>query len=664
MSGAVAGFVQGLFQGADWREGRDERARKRKIEDEMMGWERQRFGWETEDAAYNRKTRAMELQKAQQAADDDAARRKLGRDFAAEMDRESQAQQSPISAPEPAQNVRIPASSVPFGAPGQTGSRGLGFSILGDAVQGGAGQTAMRGDPGVDRLDILRESGQAGMPQSSRDAMNVAPPPYHGPPQTGPAIPVPMRGPAFEDGGRAPSIPPSMSILDAAVASAQRNAEGRVTSPRVLQGGRGERSDILAQAANASMPQTAREAFNAKEAGVPSVPSFENTGRRDRTSAERRAIATRDAARDFFSGLVPDLSGVAAPGDAMRTFGAAVGSPVSSRAKDAAGVLASAAGATGIGASAFQAAENDRSRADTVLSSKTQNSRSRPTSAPPQPAAAQPAQPARKVEQQPAAQQSALSFGASRTSEGTPMASLSLGREMGLIGRDGPVKTTKAMTEKAGEQFERAYLREYAPKMARLYVEQGDPEKAKLWMEWINDKNVKEGLKAWAKAGHAFSVGDAEGFLDYLAESFNVQGYADNGYSVNRSKSNFTHADNGDILGAQITWIDNATGREFTQNIEGINDLMAVGWGMLAPEKQFELGWEATLGAKKVKPKSIDPAKLMEAIEDRKLSDPEFANLTSDEQEAIMVQAFQRIALGSLGAGVSGTANNPVNPFD
>lgn len=563
-----------------------------------------------------------------------------------------------------AQDVRVPASSLPFGNPGQTGSRGLGFSILGEAVQGGAGQSAMRGDPGVDRLDILRESGQAGMPQSSRDAMNVAPPPYHGPPQTGPAIPVPMRGPAFEDGGRAPSIPPSMSILDAAVASAQRNAEGRVTSPRVLQGGRGERSDILAQAANASMPQTAREAFNAKEAGVPSVPSFENTGRRDRTSAERRAIATRDAARDFFSGLVPDLSGVAAPGDAMRTFGAAVGSPVSSRAKDAAGVLASAAGATGIGASAFQAAENDRSRADTVLSSKTQNSRSRPTSAPPQPAAAQPAQPARKVEQQPAAQQSALSFGAPRTSEGTPMASLSLGREMGLIDPRGPIKTTKAITQKAGKQFADAYRRDKVPAIAREYMRQGDPEKAKLWIEWNEDRNVKKAIGIFGEAVHAFGANDKEGFLDGIANLYNATGYYDDGISVDRGRSTFDYADNGDILKAKIVFVDDATGKEFTSNIDGISDLYAIGLGMLAPENAFEAGYAMTLGAKKVKPKSIDPAKLMEAIEARKLSDPEFAKLTPDEQEAIMVQAFQRIALGSLGAGVSGTANNPVNPFD
>jgi hypothetical protein len=195
-------------------------------------------------------------------------------------------------------------------------------------------------------------------------------------------------------------------------------------------------------------------------------------------------------------------------------------------------------------------------------------------------------------------------------------------------------------------------------------MRQGDPEKAKLWIEWNEDRNVKKAIGIFGEAVHAFGANDKEGFLDGIANLYNATGYYDDGISVDRGRSTFDYADNGDIIGAKIAFIDNATGKEFITNVEGVSDLYAIGLGMLAPEKAFEAGYAMTLGAKKVQPKSIDPAKLMEAIEARKLSDPEFAKLTSDEQEAIMVNAFQRIASGSLGVGVGGDGGTPVDPHD
>ena len=141
-----------------------------------------------------------------------------------------------------------------------------------------------------------------------------------------------------------------------------------------------------------------------------------------------------------------------------------------------------------------------------------------------------------------------------------------------------------------------------------------------------------------------------------------MRGYADDGYSVDRSKSRLVYADNGDLLGAQITFIDDGSGKEFVQNFEGINDLMAVGWGMLAPEKQFELGWAATYGAKKPDQFKIDPAKVMDAIESRSLMDPAFAALPAEQKEQVMVEAFRRMATGATGAIQDGEV--PVDPLD
>lgn len=662
MTALVAGFVNGLFQGMDWREGRDDRKRRRKIEDETLGWDRQRFEWEKGDQAYTEETRGNDREdRAITERDRQRTEKKREAEEAAwnaTLDdilggKPSEAADAPAT--EPAQpdqptEVRVPASRVP--RTGQPASRlDYGLGVIG----AGAGSGSI-GGPADDRLippdaggPSFERTGRGGMPPPLVDPVaqaggkvlpsgyTVAPAPsaaiadelymqgpagvrYLPPPQAAAQPPQPQpvkqtpQGPVFEQAGRGAAYP-QMTLMDAGVMAAQKNAA---------------------------------------DAAAMRGPAFEETGRRDRTASERRAIGIRDFVSDTASAMVPDLSGLKG---GMDTFGAAVGAPVSAGAKQAAGTVAAAVGATDAGAAAFDSAAADKARAEAILRAQG-TAPAAPAGPAPQPRRASAPQ---ATPQAAAAQASRLSYGAPPTAEGTPMVSLSLGKEMGLIGQDGAVKTTAAATDKTADRFVSAYRKEKVPAIVEHYLRNGEIEKAKAFQDWLDEGEVKAGMKAWAKAGHAFSVGDGEKFMDHLAEAYNVRGYADDGYSVNRQKSRLVYADNGDLLGAQIAFVDEANGKEFVQNFEGINDLMAVGWAMLAPEKQFELGWNATIGAKKAEAPKIDPAKIMSAIESRSLTDPAFAALPQDEKERVMVEAFTRMASGG---GQAPSEPVPVDPLD
>lgn len=223
------------------------------------------------------------------------------------------------------------------------------------------------------------------------------------------------------------------------------------------------------------------------------------------------------------------------------------------------------------------------------------------------------------------------------------MVSLSMGRELGILGKDGAVKATPSQRGKVATGFVSSYQREKMPAIVQHYLRNGEVEKAQAFEEWMQDRGVKQGMKAWASAVHAFSLNDIDGVLDGLAEANNAPNYYDDGLSVIREKSKPIYAGNGDLLGVSVAWRNDATGEEFTQNVEGINDLMAVGVGLLAPEKAFEIGWSATVGAKKTKPKALNPKDVMTAIESRSLSDPAFAALPFEERERITTEAFARI---------------------
>lgn len=598
MTAAIAGFVQGLFQGADWREGREDRARKRKIEDELLAQDRQRFEWEKGDQAYQleqrgaaREDRAFEVSERKRAlnkrsAEEAAWNATVDELMGAAAPAQIGAASPPRPVPQSPASVQVPAQAVPFSTPRPEDRAQLGYGVAGDVVRGAAERENVAGDPAADRLGMPQQSGGAAMPDA-RPAQAMS------------------AGPAFEQTGRNPAVLPGISIMDLGIEASQKNA--------------------AAQAAAAG-------------------PDFEQSGRRDRTAGERRALGVWDAVKETSGSIAGAAKDTFVGG--LNTYGAAVGAPASSTVKEIGGLAASAVGATGAGAAAMDSADQDRKRAqDWLKARRVQGAAPAPAASP---AAVAPGgqKPETVASPAPVPQAGAdrLAFSqVPKTQEGTPMVSLSMGRELGILGKDGAVKATPSQRGKAATGFVSSYQREKMPAIVQHYLRNGEVEKAQAFEEWMQDRGVKQGMKAWASAVHAFSLNDIDGVLDGLAEANNAPNYYDDGLSVIREKSKPIYAGNGDLLGVSITWRNDATGEEFAQNVEGINDLMAVGVGLLAPEKAFEIGWSATVGAKKTKPKAINPKDVMAAVESRSLSDPAFAALPFEQRERITTEAFSRI---------------------
>ena len=84
-----------------------------------------------------------------------------------------------------------------------------------------------------------------------------------------------------------------------------------------------------------------------------------------------------------------------------------------------------------------------------------------------------------------------------------------------------------------------------------------------------------------------------------MADAYEANNYYDDGLSIVREDSSLTRDDAGNIVGARITFRDDATGETFTQNVSDVRDVVASAIGIMAPEKAFELAWDQTFGRDK-----------------------------------------------------------------
>lgn len=161
-------------------------------------------------------------------------------------------------------------------------------------------------------------------------------------------------------------------------------------------------------------------------------------------------------------------------------------------------------------------------------------------------------------------------------------------REKGLSTPAKPDTPTES-TVKA-RTFMQIYRAEAVPEIVQHYLERGDIEKARAFDEWARSEDTREGMEAWAKGAFAASKGDLEGFLDHMADSYNADGYYDDGYEMVREGSGFTKAPDGSIIGGKITLRDKRTGKTRVETFEGSDELIEMGITKLAPESAFDDG--------------------------------------------------------------------------
>lgn len=228
MAAGIAGFINGVFDGMDWREGRDDRARRRKMEDEEFGWRREDQEWQREDRSYTRSERKR-LAAERDRLEAEAAKERAAWEETADDMLGGGAASAPAQDP---RDVLITQGGLGFGLPGATpdgtDQRGAATQPVAAPEQRGLGRTG---------------AGLEGGARAERPPMDVASVVAAQPPATQPT--QRMVGPVAgrpERVGTLPAAPGGMSILEAA--------------------------------AEQSMPSAARKRFNRSEApaGPEAVP--------------------------------------------------------------------------------------------------------------------------------------------------------------------------------------------------------------------------------------------------------------------------------------------------------------------------------------------------------------------------------------------------------
>ncbi|WP_296763693.1 hypothetical protein [Sediminimonas sp.] len=163
--------------------------------------------------------------------------------------------------------------------------------------------------------------------------------------------------------------------------------------------------------------------------------------------------------------------------------------------------------------------------------------------------------------------------------------------------RSGAPKFTPAQQKRATDSFMDFYAKKAVPKIVDLYLQRGDIEKAQAFEEWSQARETKGQLESWSKAVHAATIGDEDGLMDHLSDTYNA---FDDGFDVVREQSGFQRGENGEITGARLTFRNRETGETFTRDYEDQGDLIQEGLYALAPENVFEMLWEQMQAAQKL----------------------------------------------------------------
>jgi hypothetical protein len=219
----------------------------------------------------------------------------------------------------------------------------------------------------------------------------------------------------------------------------------------------------------------------------------------------------------------------------------------------------------------------------------------------------------------------------------------------GIIGKDAPVKTTKARLERAVDAGVTAYRKEKMPAIKEHYLRTGQLDKAEAWDKYVEDERTQKAMRSWMGAVHALGVGDTDRFIDGITETYNT-GF-DDGYTALRDQSEFVTDDNGNLVSAKIAFRSEETGEVFVQEFDSTQDLLMTVIGKLSPEGMFDTLYDMHMAPKP----STKAPELTAVIASLAKSNPEFAMMPLEQQAAI---AQQYIATGQLGGGATITADD------
>ncbi|NTE96674.1 hypothetical protein [Agrobacterium tumefaciens] len=132
------------------------------------------------------------------------------------------------------------------------------------------------------------------------------------------------------------------------------------------------------------------------------------------------------------------------------------------------------------------------------------------------------------------------------------------------------------------------YLKTSVPKMQEHWASTGQVEKAQALGKWLEDENVKKGMKHWASAVRSFQTGDSEGFKTNLMSAYNQQGYFEDGRTATGIED--LKNDKGQLLGYRIKFKD-GQGNETSQDYDG-EDVAKLALNALSPAQVLSYGMD------------------------------------------------------------------------
>lgn len=654
----VTGAVGGYFQGKDWREGVEDRKRKRKMEDERFQWERsdrayieETRDWDREDRAHTARERNREISRRDE---EEAFFKSLVDDTAPPA---PGAQASPEAAT-PRRTVKPVETQATTAAPSPVST------------------PAIPKDPATPP-PAAAPSGPAA------NAATQPPAPAPAPARTI-RLPQERQGTFFSDRAAQIGAPKEVQNLAAAADAAQ----AALANGQILPEARAEAEATVKAAteaiANAAQPKPAPQipttagGYTQQRGTPPGPPPGAPAGQVDalgRSPAEIAAalqsqapsMAGRYAGRQIK--VDPRIAAQVAPAQppAPVVTDAPVTLPGSASARTApsASPMPSAIAAdTRLDHDTRNAAAANQVRQGRVIAAS-------PVAGARRYSALQPAPPATP------APADTLPAVTPTTEAGTPQPSLEAVTETAprTVTPTGKQKApTKEETERATGSFLNRYAKEKVPEIVKFYVGRGDIAKAEAYQKWADDTLVKEAMRHWASAVHAATIGDDQGFVDGIAAAYNAKGYYDDGYSIVPEASGINRDEAGNVIGAQVTFKDNATGQVFTQDFEGSEDLYRLGVDMLAPEQVFEIGWSRVQAVDDIRKEvareiaknglggAVKAEDVLSAMEQMAKANLQFQGLPVDEQVQLALDFLARFGGAVPGATTTPAAEVPVAP--
>ena len=155
------------------------------------------------------------------------------------------------------------------------------------------------------------------------------------------------------------------------------------------------------------------------------------------------------------------------------------------------------------------------------------------------------------------------------------------------IEADKKARDPRMSRQRAGKDFSHYYRTVAAPQIMEGFGASGDIEKAQAWAKWMDDAEVQAGIEAYGSAIQAAQVGDEQGFIDSIADAYDMPGYYGDGYTIDRKATGFKKDAKGNIIGATIGFKD-SSGKVETIDVGSEQDLYRLGTSVMAPETVFE----------------------------------------------------------------------------